>query len=207
MTDMDAILDEALDELDDDEREESKNEEVSSPPISSKEPSTESNNEHESVKIKENTKVDENKSSSEAFQTMLRDFVEAESNEDDVDEHIETFMNEIDAQLNGGGAPPPPTSYSQEGDVEKDLVNLLEEMAKASIGESSNGHEDDFLREMLGLQDGGSDDFNSDTVIDGMMEQLLSKDLMYEPMKQVTEKFPEWLETNKADLSQKDYQE
>jgi peroxin-19 len=201
MTDMDAILDEALDELDDDEREESKNEEVSSPPISSKEPCTESNNEYESVNIKESTKLDENKSSSEAFQTMLRDFVEAESNEDDVDEQIETFMNQID------GVPPPPTSSSQEGNVEKDLANLLEEMAKASIGESANGHEDDFLREMLGLQDGGSDDFNSDTVIDGMMEQLLSKDLMYEPMKQVTEKFPEWLETNKADLSQKDYQE
>jgi peroxin-19 len=207
MTDMDAILDEALDELDDDEREESKTEEVSSPLISSKEPSTKSNHENESVKTTENTILHENESSTEAFQTMLRDFVEAESNKDDVDEDIETFTKQIDAHVNGEVFPPPATSSSQEGDVEKDLAKILEEMSKASIGESGNGNEDDFLREMLGLQDGGSDDFNSDTVIDGMMEQLLSKDLMYEPMKQVTEKFPEWLETNKADLSPKDYQE
>ena len=34
-------------------------------------------------------------------------------------------------------------------------------------------------------------------VIDGVMKQLLSRDLMYEPTKQICEKFPEWLATNK----------
>lgn len=41
-----------------------------------------------------------------------------------------------------------------------------------------------------------------DDFIDGMMEQLLSKELMYEPMKQVTEKFPSWLKRNKTLLTQ-----
>ena len=34
-------------------------------------------------------------------------------------------------------------------------------------------------------------------VIDGVMRQLLSRDLMYEPMKQICERFPAWLATNK----------
>ncbi|OEU16866.1 Pex19 protein, partial [Fragilariopsis cylindrus CCMP1102] len=37
------------------------------------------------------------------------------------------------------------------------------------------------------------------------MEQLLSKELMYEPMKQVTEKFPLWLEQNKNKISEKEW--
>lgn len=34
-------------------------------------------------------------------------------------------------------------------------------------------------------------------VIDGVMRQLLSKDLMYEPAKQICDKFPEWLAIHK----------
>ena len=35
-------------------------------------------------------------------------------------------------------------------------------------------------------------------VIDGVMRQLLSKDLMYEPTKMICQKFPEWLAVNKV---------
>lgn len=49
-----------------------------------------------------------------------------------------------------------------------------------------------------GPKEGG---FNSDDFVDGMMEQLLSKELMYEPMKQVTEKFPAWLASKKQELA------
>ena len=38
---------------------------------------------------------------------------------------------------------------------------------------------------------GEKEDYNE--VIDGVMRQLLSKDLMYDPTKQVCDKFPEWL--------------
>eukprot|EP00588_Corethron_pennatum_P010359 CAMPEP_0194266296 /NCGR_PEP_ID=MMETSP0169-20130528/1251_1 /TAXON_ID=218684 /ORGANISM="Corethron pennatum, Strain L29A3" /LENGTH=315 /DNA_ID=CAMNT_0039006947 /DNA_START=93 /DNA_END=1037 /DNA_ORIENTATION=+ len=51
---------------------------------------------------------------------------------------------------------------------------------------------------------GEKEDF--DGVVDGMMNQLLAKDLMYEPMKQVTEKFPEWLATAKKNLPEEEYQ-
>eukprot|EP00536_Pseudo-nitzschia_multiseries_P000879 jgi/Psemu1/179680/e_gw1.11.87.1 len=37
------------------------------------------------------------------------------------------------------------------------------------------------------------------------MEQLLSKELMYEPMKQVAEKFPSWLERNQKILTPEEW--
>lgn len=46
---------------------------------------------------------------------------------------------------------------------------------------------------------GEKEDYNE--VVDGIMRQLLSKDMMYEPTKQVCDKFPEWLATNKPHLS------
>ena len=46
---------------------------------------------------------------------------------------------------------------------------------------------------------------DADSAIDGIMKQLLSKDLMYEPMKEVTAKFPQWLAENKAKLSEAEY--
>ena len=44
------------------------------------------------------------------------------------------------------------------------------------------------------------------SVVDGMMKQLLSKEFMYEPMKDICEKFPKWLAENKGKLSEEDYE-
>lgn len=51
---------------------------------------------------------------------------------------------------------------------------------------------------------GGKDDFNK--VLEGMMKQLLSKDLMYTPMKQICEKFPRWLANNRTTLPRDEYE-
>lgn len=37
------------------------------------------------------------------------------------------------------------------------------------------------------------------------MKQLLSRDLMYEPLKQICDKFPEWLALHRESLSQEEY--
>lgn len=42
---------------------------------------------------------------------------------------------------------------------------------------------------------GEKEDYNE--VVDGVMRQLLSKDLMYEPTRLICEKFPEWLATHR----------
>lgn len=44
-----------------------------------------------------------------------------------------------------------------------------------------------------------------DQCMDNMMRQLLARDLMYEPMKLVCDKYPEWLADNAPTLSRDDY--
>lgn len=37
------------------------------------------------------------------------------------------------------------------------------------------------------------------------MQQLLSKEILYEPMKEIGERYPKWLEDHKSSLSEEDY--
>ncbi|KAK4451861.1 Pex19 protein family-domain-containing protein [Podospora aff. communis PSN243] len=68
---------------------------------------------------------------------------------------------------------------------------------------------DDFLAELLkqmqagGLEgEGNEEDFSK--MLLGMMEQLTNKEILYEPMKELNDKFPEWFEKNKATTSEED---
>lgn len=44
--------------------------------------------------------------------------------------------------------------------------------------------------------EGNEEDFSK--MLMGMMEQLTNKEILYEPMKELNEKFPAWLEKNRA---------
>lgn len=75
------------------------------------------------------------------------------------------------------------------------------DQATAAAADSSS---DDFLAEMMkqlgeggggDLGEGGDEDFSK--MLMGMMEQLTNKEILYEPMKELHDKFPEWLEKNK----------
>lgn len=68
---------------------------------------------------------------------------------------------------------------------------------------------DDFMAELLkqmqagGLDAEGSEEDFSKMLL-GMMEQLTNKEILYEPMKELNEKFPGWLENNKDKTSKED---
>ncbi|KAL8539751.1 hypothetical protein ACS0TY_001386 [Phlomoides rotata] len=49
----------------------------------------------------------------------------------------------------------------------------------------------------------GSQDMES--IVETMMQQLLSKEILYEPMKEIGERYPTWLEENKAKLTSEEY--
>ena len=42
-------------------------------------------------------------------------------------------------------------------------------------------------------------------VLETMMKSILSKDLLYPPLKELSEKYPEWLADHRQDLSEKDF--
>lgn len=57
------------------------------------------------------------------------------------------------------------------------------------------------MKQMESLADSG--DFEN--VLEGMMSQLMSKEMLYEPMKELSEKYPDWLEKNKDKVEKAEY--
>ena len=103
----------------------------------------------------------------------------------------------------------------------QDRIKQTMERMKSSNAEVDAGlagtEEDDFLAEMLksmggggkggsssggGGGEGGEDDFSNMLV--NMMEQLTSKEILYEPMKELCEKYPEWIRVNEGKQSRED---
>ncbi|CAN6471862.1 unnamed protein product [Victoria cruziana] len=55
------------------------------------------------------------------------------------------------------------------------------------------------FEELAGSQD-------METIVETMMHQLLSKEILHEPMKEIGERYPKWLEEHKSELSTEEYQ-
>ena len=99
-----------------------------------------------------------------------------------------------------------------DGEMDENVAKTLKMLAEASKGmegaDASQAEEmgEELMQKMMEEFEkmGQKDDFAS--VVDGMMHQLLSKDVMYEPMKQVCDKFPEWLADNEDKLPKEEYE-
>ncbi|KAI3869845.1 hypothetical protein MKW98_031026 [Papaver atlanticum] len=64
-----------------------------------------------------------------------------------------------------------------------------------------DGMMDDWVKqfeEMAGSQD-------MESIVETMMQQLLSKEILHEPMKEIGTRYPKWLEEHKSSLSKEDY--
>mmetsp|Transcript_1806 Transcript_1806/g.2597 ORF Transcript_1806/g.2597 Transcript_1806/m.2597 type:complete len:378 (-) Transcript_1806:224-1357(-) len=102
---------------------------------------------------------------------------------------------------------------NKRSDVDNTVEKLLNEMSKACSEDQNEGYNpeniegmgEDIMNEMMREFDMMGQKGDADNVLNGMMRQLLSKDLMYEPMKQVCDKFPQWLAEKKDLLSDQDY--
>ncbi|KAI1778696.1 Pex19-domain-containing protein [Hypoxylon cercidicola] len=92
--------------------------------------------------------------------------------------------------------------------IRRTMARMQESGDQATAAATAEGSEDDFIAEMMKAMkdipsDGGSEeDFSK--VLMGMMEQLTNKDILYEPMKELNDKFPGWMEKNKDTLAKDD---
>ncbi|KAG0240649.1 Pex19 protein family-domain-containing protein [Mortierella sp. GBAus27b] len=59
----------------------------------------------------------------------------------------------------------------------------------------------EMMRQMENMAEGG--DFQN--VLEGMMEQLMSRDILYEPMLDLKKKYPQWLTNNKDKIPAEEY--
>ncbi|KAG0570280.1 hypothetical protein M758_6G144800 [Ceratodon purpureus] len=78
--------------------------------------------------------------------------------------------------------------------------HTVESIDAPSVGESTADDMESFVKQFEAL--GGSQDMQG--LMDTMMQQLLSKEVLYEPMKEIGERYPEWLESHKSELSSED---
>lgn len=70
---------------------------------------------------------------------------------------------------------------------------------------------DDLVKALEGLGldesgEGGGEDGNILPIMQSIMQNILSKEVLYPSLKEITIKYPEWLESNKPTLTPEDYQ-
>ncbi len=108
--------------------------------------------------------------------------------------------------------------------VEETMTKLLEQLSKSFDGDGNDfdndqfpgfdGFGDDFMKEIAkeweSTMSANNDEDQEEVVgqvVNGMMKQLLSKEFMYEPMKDICDSFPSWLAENKSKLNEKEYEQ
>jgi peroxin-19 len=117
--------------------------------------------------------------------------------------------------------PPPPTGSAPTGSAanadasfQDTIRRTMERMQtsgdQATAAAAAEGS-DDFLAELLkqmqsggGGLDGEGNEEEFSKMLMGMMEQLTNKEILYEPMKELNDKFPDWLEKNRDKTSAED---
>ena len=133
------------------------------------------------------------------------------------DPEFASTLEDTFKKLASGGTPENPSdpfaALHQGGNpMGKSVASTLKMMSEASSdmeGMDTGSAEqmgEDIMKKMMGEFEklGEKQDFQE--IIDGMMRQLLSKEVMYEPMKEITKKFPKWLAENEDSLSKEDYE-
>lgn len=103
-------------------------------------------------------------------------------------------------------APTENTEESFQETIRKTMERLNVSGDQATAAASSADPSEDLMAEMLKAMqaggEGGEEDFSK--MLLGMMEQLTNKEILYEPMKELDDKFPAWLEKNEGKVPKDD---
>lgn len=91
-------------------------------------------------------------------------------------------------------------------------MERMQTSGEQATAAATAGSGDDFMSELLKQMssgdlggeggEGGEEEFSK--MLMGMMEQLTNKEILYEPMKELDDKFPEWFEKNKSSTPPED---
>ncbi|KAK5777537.1 Peroxisome biogenesis 19-2 -like protein [Gossypium arboreum] len=85
----------------------------------------------------------------------------------------------------------------------RETIKGLESMSKPGGDDfEEDGLIDDWVKQFEELS--ASQDMES--IVESMMQQLLSKEILHEPMKEIGERYPKWLEEHKSSLSKEEYE-
>merc|ERR1719447_721748 len=107
----------------------------------------------------------------------------------------------------------PAENKADEGDIASSLAAIIAQMTAntAGLGKEPSEEELQAMFAKLGVSDGAGagglqEGFtNLMPMMEGMMQSLLSKDLLYPAMKELAEKYPDYLADNREKLSEEKY--
>lgn len=147
--------------------------------------------------------LDANPEMQAEFEKMMQELIAAGStpSEEHAAKHVEqaaAAVPELSASKDG--------KDSFQDTIRKTMERMQASGKQASEAATASNSEDDYLAEMMkalaagGM--GGEEDFNK--MLMGMMSQLTNKEILYEPMKELHDKFPDWLQKNEKTTSAED---
>lgn len=113
---------------------------------------------------------------------------EKNSRKEDPEEFQETIRKTME-RLNASGSSASAAAASSSNNEEDLMAEMLKAMQASGFG-GENG------------EAGGEEDFSK--MLLGMMEQLTNKEILYEPMKELHDKFPEWMVKNEGTVKEDD---
>ncbi|KAL4251144.1 Pex19 protein [Abortiporus biennis] len=104
-------------------------------------------------------------------------------------------------------APAPAPSEMKEDAFQANIRKAMEKLKESETkmqAESGAGSNDLFEEMMKGLGEGGESEEELTGILESMMTQLMSKDVLYEPLKELGEKFPAYLAENESTMKPED---
>ena len=138
------------------------------------------------------------------FQKMFKEMAEA-SAADEAGRGTKSAASQ--GEPSKSSAQPP-----SDADFQETIRRTMERMKTSgdkATEDLSNDNSQDMLNDLMsllgsGLGEEGGDEGGLNKMLMGMMEQLTNKEILYEPMRELHEQFPEWLEKNKDKVSDED---
>ncbi|KAG5931250.1 hypothetical protein E4U53_001870 [Claviceps sorghi] len=104
---------------------------------------------------------------------------------------------------------PPANNDASFQETIRRTMERMQTSGEQATAAAAAGSGDDFLSELIKQMgsgdlggEGSEEEFSK--MLMGMMEQLTNKDILYEPMKELNDKFPEWFEKNEASTPSED---
>jgi len=171
----------------------------------------------------------------DAFAKQLQKEMEQLLGQGDFGKQFEDIMKEMSLKTGANPlAADPPSSSSKEGkgkaassesaakaeknfqETIKKTMERMQNSGEAAGAAAASSSQDDMLAQMLasmgegGFGGGEGDDEDFSKILMGMMEQLTNREILYEPMKELNDKFPKWMEANSTKVEADDlkrYQE
>ncbi|KAG2236139.1 hypothetical protein INT48_003758 [Thamnidium elegans] len=137
----------------------------------------------------------------------------AEGN-DEMKEAFEKVWASFDGDAAAAATPATAPKLSAEREVPKvpqsfqdtigKTMNKLKDSSKEIDTSINEEGEDAFMAELMKQMESLADNGEFEGVLEGMMSQLMSKELLYEPMKDLSQKYPTWLKEHKDTASKAD---